>query len=699
MKTSTKEPLKKEELETALRIFAQIGDYDSMLGLLSNHPEIDVNSQDTRSKKNALEILLDGDETDERNQTILLLVDKYKAEGLSTVKYNELSQGFMEDDEELYFDAQESPSRSHSPFSSIVKEEEERGSPRSVAVNMDAGVVESEKSKKQFTPNKSVSRTLSQEAKTEYESRVSRTSTPLSSVSADQQEELDLEEESPKKKEIERVDLTGHEDFTLGHIIEKDLIAKAALQGDLAIASSMVNRVIESEEQGAETSIKNGFSEMITAFPGVHSQADEPRNAAFIVYNDLKKRFDSIGDMTMKSPEIIAVTNRDDFQKSEKRLPSMAFAENLKRAQGILREELPAKVEEASVEYEKEKAKVTAITQNFTDTVNLVTDRINLSDYQTPKLDHYSAELKDIVVNAMGKNKQKFAASKAEAKTATATKAAKNISDDNAKKNVVRELPALSEHAQDAISSYHAKYSKEKEAQLATASFEDRDRIIEETANKFNAENPVFDKNKFKAEFYDLTEDPLYAKACEEVFKLQLNSEVSKDTVKFNEGKKQEAQDVIDELKADLVPMAVRLHQLNDQLDPEDKLTPKNLHTYINAVFTAQLKQHLPDERLDPSFKNNFSKTIDDPLNREAFKLTEEELQSVANPKEAMKELLGEMGLKPAILEKAAPTQEQDAVKKLGAIMLGAGMDKGGTTKRVNPFAAGNLKPKDLSRQ
>lgn len=690
----------KEQLETMLRIFAQTGDYDSMLDLLSSHPEIDINSQDTSSKKNALEMLLDGDETDKRNQTILLLVDKYKAEGLSAVKYNELSQGFMEDDEELYFDAQESPRRSNSPFSSIVKEEEERESPKSVAVNMDAELEEVKNSKKQFTINKEAAvRILSPEAQQEYESRgSSRISTPLSSVSADQQEALDVEEEQPK--EIERADLIGHEDFTLKHIIEKDLIAKAALQGDLTMASSMVDRVIDSEEQGAETAIKNGFSKMITAFPGVHSQADEPRNAAFIVYNDLKKQFNSIGDMTMSSPEIIAVTNRDDFQRSRKRLPSMALSEDLKRAQGIIREELPAKIEEARGGYEKEKDKVTAITQNFTDAVNLVTDRINLNDYQTPKLDHYSAELKDIVVNAMGKNKQKFAVSKAEAKTATAAKSTKNISDFDAKRNVVRELPALSEPAQGAISSYHAKYSKEKEAQLATASLEDRDRIIEETANKFKVENPEFDKNKFKEEFYELTEDPIYSKACEEVFELQLNSQVSKDSVKFNEGKKQEAQDVIDEIKADLVPMAIRLHQLNDQLESDDRMDSKNLHSYVNAVFVAQLRKHLPDEKLDPSFKNKFSKTIDDPLNREAFKLTEEELQRVDNPKEAMKEILGQMGLKPVILEKSVPTQEQEAVKKLGTVMLGAGMNKDNDgTKRVNPFAAGKLKLEGLSRE
>ncbi len=690
----------KEQLETVLRVYAKTGDYQSMLDLLSSHPEIDVNSKDTKHEKNALEILLDGEETVERNQTILLLSDKYGAKGLTKEKHNELSKGFLEDDDELYFDAPESPSRSNSPLSSIEQKGEGRGSPNSVAVNMDAMLGESEKP----TNKKTTSKMLGQEALKEYESRVSsRISTPLSSGEEDKEEEL-VEEEQPKVKQIERIDLTGHEEFTPEQIIERDLIAKAALQGDLTIASDMVNRVIDSNSQGAETAVKNGFSEMITAFPGIHSQADEPRNAAFIVYNNLKKQFDSIGDMTLSSPEIIAVNNRDDFQKSRKRLRSDALAEELERAQGILGEELPAKIEEAEVEYKKEKAKVAAITQNFTDTVNLVTDRINLNDYQTPKLDHYSAELKDIVVNAMGKNRQKFAVSKAEAKTATTTKTTKNISDLDAQENVVRELPAISEYSQGAISRYRAKYSKERESQLASASIEDRDRIIEETANKFKLENPDFDENKFKAEFYELTEDRLYDKACAEVFELQHASQESQNLVRFSEGKKQEAQDVIKEIQADLVPMAVRLHQLNDQLDPEDKLRPKNLHTYINAVFVAQLKKHLPEIKSDPALKNKFLQKIDNPDNKEAYKLTEDELQRVVDPKEEMKELLGQMGLKPVILEKApvkeVPTQEQDSVRKLGAAMLGVGMNRANDgVKIVNPFAAGKSNLKSLSRQ
>ncbi|MCT4635149.1 MAG: hypothetical protein N4A31_02740 [Rickettsiales bacterium] len=708
----------KEQLETVLRVYAKTGDYQSMLDLLSSHPEIDVNSKDTKHEKNALEILLDGEETVERNQTILLLSDKYGAKGLTKEKHNELSKGFLEDDDELYFDAPESPSRSNSPLSSIEQKGEGRGSPNSVAVNMDAILGESEKT----TDKKTTSKMLGQEALKEYESRISsRTSTPLSSgeealkeyesrvssgtstplpTAEEAKEEELVVEEQPKKKEIERIDLTGHEEFTPEQIIERDLIAKAALQGDLTIASDMVNRVIDSNSQGAETAVKNGFSEMITVFPEVHSQADEPRNAAFIVYNNLKKQFNSIDRMTNDSREITDVISRKDFQKSRKRLPNMVLDDYLKRAQGILREELPAKVEEARVEYEKEKDKVTAITQKFTETVNLITDRIDLSDYKTPKLDHYSAELKDIVVNAMGENKQKFATSKAEDKTTTAMKTTKNISDFDAKKNVVRELPALSREAQDAISSYHAKYSKEKEAQLKMASIEDRDRIMEEVASEYQKDlkfkkEDFMDQNKI----YELTDDLTYSEAFKKVFALQQTSQESQKLVRFSEGKKQEAQDVIEEIQADLVPMAVKLHQLNDQLEPDDRMDPKNLNAYINAALVAQLNQHLPERESDPTLKNKFSKIIDHPANKEALQLTEDELQRVADPKEEMKKLLEQVGLKPQILEKAAPNQEQDAVKKLGAAMLGVGMEEGGPMKRVNPFAAGKSNLKSLSRQ
>lgn len=699
----------KEELEKKLRIYAQVKDYPSILKLLKDNRGIDVNSQDFKTKKSVLDILLDSEETVERNQTILLLSDQYGAKGLSKEKRKELSRGFIEDDEELYFEVQEFPSRAspYSPFSSVTTEEdisvspafisdEESISPKSA--NTDIEHISTEQTPKKI--KKAISKTLGEEAKNVYDSRrASRSSSFISSGEEEKNEQL-VEEEQPKVKQIERIDLTGHKSFTPEHIIENDLIAKSALQGDLTIASDMVNRVIDSEKQGADTALKNGFSEIITAFPGVYSQADEPRNAAFIVYNDLKKQFDSISDMTMKYPEIIAVTSRDDFQKSKKRLPSAALAEDLKQAQGILRRELPNKIEEAKGIYQSEKDKVTEITRKFTDTVNLVTDRIDLSDYQTPKLDHYSAELKDIVVNAMGKNKNKFASSKVETKAQT--KAIKIISDFEAKKSVVKSLPALSDFANDTISSYHDNYSKKMMEQLQEESSKARDRIMQEVASKYQ-EDPKFSRKDFmdQNKIFDLTDDPTYSEAFKEVFALQQTSQESQNLVRFSEGKKQEAQAVIEEIQADLVPIAVRLHQLNNRLEPDDRMDPKNLHAYINAALVAQLDQHLPKREVDPTLKIKFSKIINDPYNKEAFKLTEDELQRFADPKEEMKKLLGQVGLKPQILEKTPvmeiSTQEQDAVKKLGAIMLGAGVNQEDSIKRVNPFALG-FGPRDISK-
>lgn len=676
---------RKEELEILLRIYAQAKDYTSIMDILKDHHDkIDINTKDRVTNKTALDILLEGENSLERNETIISLVDEYGAQGLSEIKRKELLQE-IEESEERFFDLDESlDDISIGSSSSLIRTEDGRGSPDAVD-KLFKDELSPDKNKHEKT-KKSVSRTLSQEAK-EFQFNSAKAASSAVSLEVDKQEDPVVEEKH-KTKEIERVDLTGYEDFTLKHIVENDLIAKAALQSDLTIASAMVKRVVDSDTPGSETAIKNGLSEMITAFPRVHSQADEPRNAAYIVYNDLKKQYHSINDMTMKSPEIIAITSKPGFQKSRKRLPSIALAEDLKQAQEGLRSELPPKIEEASLDYQTEKDKVTAVTQNFRETVDLVTDRINLNDYQTPKLDHYSAELKDIVVNAMTKNKQKFAASKSAEKSKPKT--TKTISDLNAKKSLVKPLPHLSEEAQAVVTDYHAKYSKEKVTQLEMISLAARDRIMVEVANKNK-----FDVVKFKEEFYELMDDPKYSKACDEVFKLHQASQESKNLVKLYQSKKEETQDVIDEIKADLVPIAIRLHQFNEQLDPEDRLDPKNLHAYINAAFSAQLKEHMPEEKLDPSLKNQLSQTIDNPDNKKAYEYSEEELQGIADPKEEMKGLLGQVGLKPRILEKApVMSEEEKAIAEAGKSMKGIGMSFAGSDRPKIDIAIGGVRPK-----
>lgn|GEM_PF-3979365 len=180
------------------------------------------------------------------------------------------------------------------------------------------------------------------------------------------------------------------------------------------------------------------------------------------------------------------------------------------------------------------------------------------------------------------------------------------------------------------------------------------------------------------------------------MFKLHGESQESKNLTNFAQNKAQEAQDVIDEIKADLVPVAIKLQQLNNQLDPEDKLDPKNLHTYINAAFVAQLKQHLPDENLKPTLKNKLSQSISNVHNKKTFEYSAEDLQKITDPKEEMKKLTSKIGLEQKILKKVPLlTEQKNAISQVGQELKNIGFKSiDGRPNASPPTLTPGIRPK-----
>ena len=459
------------------------------------------------------------------------------------------------------------------------------------------------------------------------------------------------------------IDLNDYNSFSPDKIVQENLISIAAKQGNLEAASSMINKILASPPvEGSEEALKQGLAGLIIGFPNIQDQAAKLRNDAFGEKRAIEIKYNKFHQLSENDPIIISAMGQ--LPSSKKRLASERKKENLAQAKEFLCKDEQKELREAEDKYQQEKEKATAVLDNFRSTITAITSSsINLTDFSAPPLDGHELASKSIIVESILQNIKSHETSTIIPKTQPNKETGRaKISETQAQKNLLADLP-LSTETNQIINSYQALYSAGIETKILT----NYNNKLTQIMDKMVQEKPESDRNEYAKNLRDWENEGVeYVKDRAKAMAETELSDEGKIFLAFKQNKIEAKKEIIGSVNADLVPSAIKLIQLNESLDDNDKIDPKNLVIYIAAALTSRLSKISDISRDDiTTAKTKFSSLVNDDVNRSEYQCSSQDMpNTLESKKQKMKEYLAELGIKEEIL---VPKIIIEQVKKIGA--------------------------------
>lgn len=425
-----------------------------------------------------------------------------------------------------------------------------------------------------------------------------------------------------------------------------------------------------------ETRLKEGLAALVEAFPSVAREADKPREEAFKKYNDLNKmlKLTETPQATAQSnPEIIERVNlrleeimkRPDFLSETMGTPRYKKEKNLTQARKILKAELSGEVSDAHAKYQAEKERASVVTKQFEEVIIGASSKIDLESFRLPSLDSYSAEQKDSVYKAIENSRKTFTKQKEAKKSPKTESSSKTITEAAAKKSVI-DIGSPSPEFSSLVSEYK-KYSNTELQILMETNQTKLSEIFRTVSDELTAKST----EGFKPEEFSMAMigenggNSPYKEAYEKAFALHAKSDEARAIIEFNNRKKAAQENSLDQLKADLAPHAIRLHQLNASLPENERIDSKALNAYLGAAYSSIVEREKlldnPGDRIRD--RSSFILELDHPTNKRAYQFNETDLASITDKKAQMQEILGKIGIKPQIMDKVVEAASQEKPK------------------------------------
>jgi hypothetical protein len=326
----------------------------------------------------------------------------------------------------------------------------------------------------------------------------------------------------------------------------------------------------------------------------------------------------------------------------------------------------------AEAKYQTKLADSQSCAKTFYDVIENITssDIVDLHDYSIPKLDSHEIAAKDVIMVKIKANQAKFSAKKAAKKAVlpqpsnSALAPSKKITSAIAKKSVV-ENPPLSDETKEMLHEYNNKFNIDIEKQLALVSQNNLAEIKTRIISQNSSVTELKDFKLFEEGELD-KKHPSYTKCnliSQQIYAEHNLSTESKALQNYQSEKATALESLIkNEIFVDLVPVAIKLHQLNDSLDPTHKLDTNSLNLYLRAAVSSHTSKLVTQSDIS-KYENNFVQALANPKNQSAYKYPDHEIPE--DKLEAMKQFLKVVGIKEDILQKpqvakAAPKELAD---------------------------------------
>ena len=416
--------------------------------------------------------------------------------------------------------------------------------------------------------------------------------------------------------------------------------------------------VVENEDP---TVLKERLTKLITDFPQKQDAASKLRDDALSELNVIKDKYKKIhnskGDDHADVKKHIEGTARDG---EEGLLASQIKQRRLEQAKKDLSKDEAKELEAAEAKYKLESQKAKAVLDQFKSSITAITSNksVDLSNYQIPKLDNQQLNARDIITESIARNKSSHSVSKTDRPKIEFNKAAGKESTSGAQvADMVPQKFSLSEATKQMISEYEDKYSQENKTRLS----QDYDSKLNQIMDQMIQAKPESERAKY-ADNLRIGEnvEKDYVDAVEKANSTKEGKALSA----FQASKKEKQAEIIGSVKADLVPSAIRLSQLNDSLG-DNRINPKSLDRHMEEVFSSHLSGD--NDFTSEAAKREFKLLVKDKDNISAYQYKEGEIPATLEEKQQkMKEVgIKELELVPQTSKEVDKKKREDLKAEL----------------------------------
>ena len=419
-------------------------------------------------------------------------------------------------------------------------------------------------------------------------------------------------------------------------IIDNNLIARSLQHQDMETASSMLAMLNKSKSklEGIDEAFKDGMIELIRAIPKFRGEILEARGDAISDQGKLKDKYKNIRAKSLDDPAIQEITRRLTPIEG---LPSQVNDDLIKRAIESLCVDEQAEMKAAAdacearkQDSDNSKVLISSIIEGITDS-NADLSQYSITTDTAMELTAIAPEINIAIFQAIAANREKF-------KKSDVAKAVGPAKLAIPKKSLVDSPNPLSDRVESSIVEYRSAFAEAK------------------LKNDLSAEEFAKVLSEIESRTYE--NDDIKSDAIGEA-----QNEHSKTDVQIaaNETriKKDKALDVAkNRIYMDLVPKAIKLHQLNDAL--AEDLNPKLINQYLEASLIYHLKRL--DPKIQPDALTNAKKEFITLMNHPNNKVALQAKEIPVDLESATKAILGDLGIKEAMIFKTEAQKAADLV-------------------------------------